>query len=170
MSSPATITFIKGILLSENEQKESSSQHERCSKPHRGRLPGHRVGQEIDAQDRLLGRFSQTTNTRPNARRITPPRKIAAIGAPVFARLPVEATGCVPLPASDDVVAPAPSFGLVVSVAVVALSGIALGIGESVGAGVGEPAGVGLGLGLGLAPGLGLELGAGVAPALVPAL
>jgi len=66
-----------------------------------------------------FGRFSHTTNARPTARRIRPPRKMRPIEAPVFARMPVDAVGCVPAGASDDVlVLPALSLELIVDVAV----------------------------------------------------
>lgn len=58
-----------------------------------------------------------------------------AIGAPVLAKRPVEATGCVPPPGSGDVVAPATSLGLVVGVVVALSEGV--GNGESVGVEVG---------------------------------
>lgn len=63
----------------------------------------------------------------------------------MLARLPVEATGCVP-PGSDDVVVPAPSLVLgVVGVGVELSDGV--GDGESDGVGDGESEGVGVAVG-----------------------
>lgn len=63
----------------------------------------------------------------------------------MLARLPVEATGCVP-PRSDDVVVPAPSLVLgVVGVGVELSDGV--GDGESDGVGDGESEGVGVAVG-----------------------
>jgi hypothetical protein len=105
----------------------------------------------------FFGRFIQTANARPTARRITPPRKARAIGAPVFARVPLEATACVPTGGSDDVVAPAASLVLVDGVV---LSGVAVGV--RVGGSVGD--------GDGLADGDGEVLGDGDGPGASPVL
>lgn len=75
----------------------------------------------------LFGRFSQTTNPRPPATRIKPPRKMSPIGVPVFARVPVEARGCVPPPESDGVLVPVKSLVLGAGVVVV-LSDDVLGV------------------------------------------
>jgi hypothetical protein len=86
----------------------------------------------------VFDRFSHTTNARPAARRIRPPRKMSAIGAPVFARMPVDAAGCVPPGESDDVlVLPALSLELVADV-VAALSDVGDVVGDVVGDAVGD--------------------------------
>jgi hypothetical protein len=73
------------------------------------------------------------------------------IEAPVRARLPLDATGCVPTGGSDDVVAPAPSLAFVAGVV---LSGV--GVGVKVGEFVSD------GLGVGVDDGPGVDDGSGV--------
>ncbi|MGB7798038.1 MAG: hypothetical protein WBL53_17535 [Pseudonocardiaceae bacterium] len=90
---------------------------------------------------------------------------MAAIGAPVLARAPVDATGCVPPPVSDGVVVPPLSF-MVGAGVVVVLSSVGLGVGIGESEGVGESVGLGVGVipgvGVGVAPGVGVGLEPGV--------
>jgi hypothetical protein len=111
----------------------------------------------------FLGRFSHTTNARPAATRIKPQRKMNATGAPVFARVPVDATGFVPVGGSDGVPVPALSPELGDGV-VLMLSGVVVGDGDSNGDGLED--GDGLGDGLGDGGEVGDGDGLGVAPVL----
>jgi hypothetical protein len=98
--------------------------------------------------------------TRPAARRIKPPNKRSVIGAPVFARVPVEVSEDVSADGPDGVRVSALLLGPGDGVGV-APSGVAVGVGSGDDLGDGEGAGDGLGDDLG--DGVGLTDGDGLA-------
>jgi hypothetical protein len=100
--------------------------------------PTHRLCRPSSLDAVPLGRFCQTTNARPAARSIKPPMKMSAIGAPVLARLPVDATGCVPADGSDDVVTAPMSLVVVAGVLVTLSDGLAPGDGDASADGPGD--------------------------------